>query len=44
MNTTVFNNLLKNSVVLDNDNLNPVKSDKIEKIEQTTSKPQLYNV
>ena len=44
MNTKVFNNLLKNSIILEEDNLNPIKTDKIEKIEQTTHHPELYNV
>jgi len=44
MNTKVFNNLLKNSIILEGDNLNPIKTDKIEKIEQTTHHPELYNI
>ena len=44
MNTKVFNDLLNNSVILNEDNLNPIKSDKIEKIEQTTRRPELYSV
>ena len=42
MNTKIFNNLLKNSELLDKDNLNPTKFDKLVEIEQTTRKPELY--
>ena len=44
MNTKIFNNLLKNSELLDKDNLNPTKFDKLVEIEQTTRKPELYCV
>jgi predicted lipase len=44
MNTKVFNDLLKNSIILNEDNLNPITSDKFEKIEHTTRRPELYSV
>jgi hypothetical protein len=44
MNTKVFNNLLKNSIILNEDNLNPTQSDKLEKINQTARKAELYCV
>ena len=44
MNTKIFNNLMENSVILNEDNLNPTKFDKIEKIEQTSRRPELYNI
>ena len=42
MNTKIFNNLLKNSELLDKVNLNPTKFDKLVEIEQTTRQPELY--
>jgi hypothetical protein len=44
MNTTIFNKLLKNSVVLNKNNLHPTEYDKLASIEHTTKKPQLYCV
>jgi predicted lipase len=44
MNTKIFNNLLKNSIILNEDNLNPTQSDKLEKINQTTRNSELYCV
>jgi hypothetical protein len=42
MNTKIFNNLLQNSVILDDKNLNPIIFDKLATIEQTKFKPELY--
>ena len=42
MNTTIFNNLFKKSVVLDDDNMNPTLFTELVEIEQGAGKPQLY--
>ena len=44
MNTKIFNYLLNNSVILNEDNLNPIQSNKLEKINQTTRNSELYCV
>lgn len=44
MNTTIFNNLLKKSVVLDNDNMNPILFTDLVEIEQGKGQPNLYCV
>jgi hypothetical protein len=44
MNTTIFNDLLKKSVVLDDDNMNPTLFTKLVEIEQGQGKPELYCV
>jgi hypothetical protein len=42
MNTRIFNDLLKKSVVLDDDNMNPLLFTKLVEIEQGVRKPELY--
>ena len=42
MNTRIFNYLLKKSVVLDNDNMNPELFTKLVEIEQDKGQPELY--
>jgi hypothetical protein len=42
MNTTIFNNLLKKSVVLDDDNMNPLLFTKLVEIDQGKGQPELY--
>ena len=44
MNTTIFNNLLKKSVVLDDDNMNPTLFTELVEIEQGKGQPELYCV
>jgi hypothetical protein len=44
MNTRIFNDLLKKSVVLDNDNMNPELFTKLVEIEQGKGQPELYCV
>ena len=44
MNTTIFNKLLKKSVTLDDDNLNPILFTELLKIEQDKGQPELYCV
>jgi hypothetical protein len=42
MNTRIFNDLLKKSVVLDDDNMNPILFTELVKIEQGKGQPELY--
>ena len=42
MNTTIFNDLLKKSVVLDDDNMNPTLFTELVEIEQGKGQPELY--
>jgi hypothetical protein len=42
MNTTIFNNLFKKSVVLDDDDMNPILFTELVEIEQDEGKPELY--
>ena len=42
MNTRIFNNLFKKSIVLDDDNMNPTLFTELVEIEQGAGKPQLY--
>ena len=42
MNTRIFNNLLKKSVVLDDDNMNPTLFKELVEIEQGQGQPELY--
>ena len=42
MNTRIFNNLLKKSVVLNDDNMNPTLFTELVEIEQGAGKPELY--
>jgi hypothetical protein len=42
MNTRIFNDLLKKSVVLDDDNMNPILFTKLVEIDQGARKPELY--
>ena len=44
MNTRIFNDLLKKSVVLDNNNMNPTLFTELVEIEQGQGKPELYCV
>jgi hypothetical protein len=44
MNTRIFNDLLKKSVVLNNDNMNPVSFTELVEIEQGKGQPELYCV
>ena len=44
MNTTIFNDLLEKSAVLDDDNLNPIVSNDLVPIKQRKTKQQLYCV
>uniref|UniRef100_A0A6C0IGX9 Fungal lipase-type domain-containing protein n=1 Tax=viral metagenome TaxID=1070528 RepID=A0A6C0IGX9_9ZZZZ len=44
MNREIFNNLIKNSVILEKDNLNPTKFDKLVKIEHTSRHSELYTI
>jgi hypothetical protein len=44
MNTTIFNKLLKKSVVLEDDNLNPTLFTELVEIEQGKGQPELYCV
>ena len=40
----ILKKIFTTDIILEEDNLNPIKTDKIEKIEQTTHHPELYNV
>ena len=42
MNTTIFNDLLKKSVVLDDDNMNPTLFTELVEIEQGKGQAELY--
>jgi hypothetical protein len=42
MNTTIFNDLLKKSVVLDDDNMNPTLFTELVEIEQGKGQDELY--
>jgi len=44
MNTRIFNDLLKKSVVLDDDNMNPILFTELVEIDQGAGKPELYCV
>ena len=44
MNTTIFNKLFKKSVVLDDDNMNPILFTELVEIEQTKGQHELYCV
>ena len=44
MNTRIFNDLLKKSVVLDDDNMNPTLFTELVEIDQGAGKPELYCV
>ena len=42
MNTRIFNDLLKKSVVLDDDNMNPILFTKLVEINEGKGQPELY--
>ena len=42
MNTTIFNKLLKKSIVLNDDNTNPTLFTELVEIKQGVGKPELY--